>query len=705
MPSSSANESPVSQPTAEIPVWERGAPFALTIFFSAFLLFQVQPLIAKQILPWFGGSAAVWTTCMLFFQIALLLGYSYAHWLTSKFDPRRQMIVHAGLLCLSLVSLPIIPNAWWKPSGTEDPLLGILGLLAATIGLPYFLLSSTSPLLQAWMARAGTGAIPYRFFALSNLGSMLALLSYPVLVEPTLTNKEQAWSWSIGYGLFAALCGFTAFRASKSSTVVRLLAATDGDADAVEAPARGRFLLWIALSASASALLLSVTTHITENVASIPFLWILPLALYLLTFILCFEGSIWYQRIIFLPLFAVSIGALAWGIGHGFGNLGFREQIAIYTGSLFVCCMVCHGELSRTKPAARYLTGFYLMVSVGGAIGGLFVAFLAPHIFNAFYEFPIAIAGATLAVLAVYFKDQPMLEALRSPRQWIWLASFFMIVYLGRYLYEGERDTADNPVFLGRNFYGALRVNDTKKTVDQDAIRSLTHGTINHGDQFLDPVRRHEPTTYYGHETGIGRAIDELQATGPLKVGVVGLGTGTIAAYSRPFDTYRYYEINPLVLEIAHKYFFYLDDSKAKLDVALGDARLTLEREQPQNFDILAVDAFSSDSIPVHLLTNEAFKLYWKHMKPNGILAIHISNRYLDLGPVVEQEAKALGKPDILITSDDDEAADTSTADWVLVSTNQTAMEHLSQFSTAIEKKPRLRMWTDDYSNLWQILK
>jgi SAM-dependent methyltransferase len=641
---------------------------------------------------------------MLFFQIALLLGYSYAHWLTSKFDARRQMLIHAGLLCVSILSLPIIPNTFWKPAGTDDPLLHILGLLAATIGLPYFLLSSTSPLLQAWMARAGTGAIPYRFFALSNLGSMLALLSYPVLVEPTLTNKEQAWTWSLGYALFAAICGYTAFRASKASSPARTVADAE-DSDEFEAPNPRRYLIWIALSASASALLLSVTTHLTENVASIPFLWILPLALYLLTFILCFEGSIWYQRIIFLPLFAASIGAMAWGIGHGFGDMGFREQIAIYTGALFVCCMVCHGELSRTKPAARYLTGFYLMVSVGGAIGGLFVAFLAPHIFNAFYEFPIAITGATLAVLAVYFRDEPMSQALRSPRQWVWLASFFLIVYLGRYLYEGERDSADNPVFLARNFYGALRVNDTKKSVDQDAIRSLTHGTINHGDQFLDPVRRHEPTTYYGHESGIGRAIDELQATGPLKVGVVGLGTGTIAAYSRPFDTYHYYEINPLVLDIAHKYFFYLDDSKANLDVALGDARLTLEREQPQNFDILAVDAFSSDSIPVHLLTNEAFKLYWKHVKPTGILAIHISNRYLDLGPVVEQEAKALGKPDILITNEDQNAEDVSVSDWVLVTSNQTALDHLSQFSSAIEKKPKLRMWTDDYSNLWQILK
>jgi SAM-dependent methyltransferase len=676
------------------------APLALTIFVSAFLLFQVQPLIAKQILPWFGGSAAVWTTCILFFQIALLLGYSYAHWLTAKFNPRRQMLIHAGLLTVSLLSLPIIPNVLWKPAGTDDPLLRILGLLAATIGLPYFLLSATSPLLQAWMSRAGTGAIPYRFFALSNLGSILALLSYPVLVEPTLTNRQQAWTWSIGYVLFVALCGLAAYRASQSSTIIRTAANDDSTA-----PTFRSYVQWVALAASASALLLSITTHLTENVASIPFLWILPLALYLLTFILCFEGSIWYQRIVFLPLFAVAIGAMAWGIDHAFGMADFRQNIAIFTSALFVCCMVCHGELARTKPAARYLTSFYLMISVGGATGGLFVAFLAPHIFNSFYEFPISIVVATLAVLAVYFKHETIPDALKSPRQWLWFASCTAAVYLCTFFYEGAHETTDGAVFRARNFYGALRIDDTKKTLTQDALRTLTHGTINHGEQFLDLVRRREPVTYFGHETGIGRAIDDLQPTGPLKVGVVGLGTGTIAAYSRPFDTYRYYEINPLVLDIAHKYFFYLDDTQAKLDVQLGDARLTLERQSPQNYDILAIDAFSSDSIPVHLLTKEAFQLYWRHLKTSGILALHISNRYLDLGPLVEQEAKALGKRAILISTDEDSGSETFAADWVLVTTNPTVLAHLTQFATKIQKKPNLRLWTDDYSNLWEILR
>ena len=697
MPSSLESASPAFPPIVKL-----GAPFAITIFVSAFLLFQVQPLIAKQILPWFGGSAAVWTTCMLFFQMALLLGYAYAHWATTSLSPKRQATVHVTLLCISLLSLPVIPSAWWKPAGTDDPLFRILGLLAATIGLPYFLLSSTSPLLQAWMARIGTGSIPYRFFALSNLGSMLALLSYPIVVEPALTNKQQAWYWSAGYLLFGGLCAYTALPASRS---VLALQRTPEPDIAASAPSSKDYAIWIALAGSASALLLAVTNHLTSNVASIPFLWVLPLALYLLSFILCFESSFWYRRVIFLPLFAAAIAGLAYGIGGGFGDIGFRKQIAYYAGCLFVCCMVCHGELARTKPAARYLTGFYLMMSVGGAIGGLLVAYVAPRTFNAFYEFPIAIVCATLAVLAIYFQDDSIMGSLRSPRQWVWLLSFFGIVYLGHYLYMGVRDAADSPVFSGRNFYGALRVNDTPKTAEQDAIRSLTHGTINHGDEFLDPVRRHQPTTYYGLQSGIGRAIRELETDGPLKVGVIGLGTGTIAAYSRPFDTYRYYEINPLVLQIAHKYFYYLDDSKAKLDVVLGDARLSLEREPPQNFDVLAVDAFSSDSIPVHLLTREAFALYWKHMKPDGILAIHVSNRYLDLGPVVEQEAKALGKPDLMIASEETEAEDTSTADWVLVTTRPSAIDHLRPFAEKIANKPGLRMWTDDYSNLWQILK
>jgi hypothetical protein len=675
------------------------AQFAITICLSAFLLFQVQPLIAKQILPWFGGSATVWTTCLLFFQIVLLLGYFYAHLITTWLAPRRQVMVHGVMLCVSLFCLPIIPNTWWKPGGSEDPAVRIVGLLGVTVGWPYLMLSSTTPLLQRWMDYSGAVASPYRFFSLSNLGSMLALLSYPVVVEPNLTNKQQAWAWSAGYALFAILSLFVLNRTSRSLSVKPVQALDENFG--LESPSIRTCLIWISLAASASALLLSITTHLTENVASIPFLWVLPLAVYLVTFILCFDGTIWYPRMLFLPLFAVSIATLTWGI-NGFGDLGFLQQIAICVACLFVCCMVLHGELARTKPAARYLTRFYLMVSLGGAIGGLFVALLAPHLFNGFYEFPISIVGASLAVVAVYSRSQLALGPWKLPRWWARLASFCLIVFLGFELYQSEKDATANLIYRGRNFYGILRVNDS---TDDDPVRTLLHGTINHGEQFLESDERREPTTYYGHESGIGRALEDLQTDGPLKVGIIGLGTGTIAAYSRPTDTYRFYEINPLVVEVASKYFHYLGDSEAKLDVVLGDARLTLEREPPQNFDVLAVDAFSSDSIPVHLLTKEAFLLYWKHIKPSGILAVHISNHFLDLGPVVAQQARALGKSAILISNDDNDDEDVLAAYWVLVTTNPSSLKHLAQFSTAIEEKRHLRIWTDDYSNLFQILK
>ena len=678
------------------------AVFASTIFISAFLLFEVQPLIAKQILPWFGGSAAVWTTCMLFFQIALLLGYAYAHAAARFKKPQTQAWLHIALLGFSVLTLPIIPSAWWKPAGSDDPLFRILGLLGATIGLPYLLLSSTSPLLQSWLSKTYAGAVPYRLFALSNFGSMLALLSYPFLIEPRLTSGQQAWTWSAGYAAFALLCGWTGYRSRNTMAVSEAF-----DDTLTTAPRWKDYVLWLALAGSASALLLAVTNHLSQNVASIPFLWILPLALYLLSFILCFESSFWYRRILFLPLFPVALGLLALNLFNKLGEFPFRQQIAVFAGTLFVCCMVLHGELARIKPAARFLTGFYLMTAVGGAIGGLFVAFIAPRIFNAFYEFPISIVVCALAVLMVYYRDQPAGVAWKSPRQIAWLAGFAATVWLSVFLFHETRTVVKGAVLLVRNFYGALRVNDEPKSADQDALRELTHGTINHGEQFVDPVRRHEPTTYYGPRSGIGLLLRDLSIKGPLKVGVVGLGTGTIAAYGKPGDVYRYYEINPLVIDIAKHQFFYLADSPAKVETVLGDARLSMEREPVQNFDVLAVDAFSSDSIPVHLLTREAFAVYFRQLKPDGVLAIHISNRYLDLAPVVDQEARAFGKSVLQIDNESEDVGDISASSWVLVTGREGYVNRasLKSFSVPIAKRSDLRIWTDDYSNLWQIVK
>lgn len=677
------------------------SPFAFTIFLSAFLLFQVQPLIAKLILPWFGGSAAVWTTCMLFFQIALLLGYTYAHISTRWLSTRTQAWFHIMLLAVSTLALPVIPSAWWKPTGVSDPLPRILGLLAATIGLPYFLLSATSPLLQAWLARTNSGVVPYRFFALSNTGSMLALLSYPFFIEPYLVNGQQALGWSAGYTVFALLCAFTAYRSRNALPLTALCADSD-----TGAPGWPDYLIWLALAGSASSLLLSVTNHLSQNVASIPFLWILPLSLYLLSFILCFEGSHWYRRKLMLPLFALAVALLALGLGNKLGELTFRQQIVLFAGALFVCCMACHGELARAKPPARFLTGFYLMTSVGGAAGGLFVAYFAPRFFKALYEFPISIVCCALAVFAVYGLSSDVGTKQGWARRMALIGGLAGILALSVFLAYQVRKTVGGAVLLVRNFYGALRVNDSPKSADQDATRQLTHGTINHGEQFLDPARRREPTTYYGKLSGIGLLLRDLSIKGPLKVGIVGLGTGTIAAYGRAGDVYRFYEINPLVIQIARRDFYYLSDSPARIETVPGDARLSLEREPAQDYDVIAVDAFSSDSIPIHLLTREAFAVYFRQLQPDGVLAIHVSNRYLNLAPVVDQEARALKKNVLLIENESDEREDISASSWVLVTGRKNYFERasLKSFSQIFVSRPGLRIWTDDYSNLWQIV-
>jgi SAM-dependent methyltransferase len=665
--------------------------YAVTIFVSAFLLFQVQPVIAKMILPWFGGSAAVWTTCLLFFQVGLLLGYLYAYWSTQHLQPRVQAVLHVGLLALSLLALPILPSQAWKPLGSEDPVLRILGLLAATIGLPYFLLSTTGPLVQAWYARQYKGSLPYRLYALSNLGSMLGLLTYPVLVEPVSTTRTQGLGWSVGYVIFALLCGRAALR-TRGARQLRGVAPPED----VERPGWSLHLLWIGLPACASILLLAVTNHLSQNVAAIPFLWVLPLSLYLLSFILCFEGSGWYRRNPFLQLLAVALGGMAYGIGEDHLDMDVKALIPLFSAGLFICCMVCHGELARLKPHSRYLTSFYLMLSLGGAIGGVFVGLLAPHLFRGYFELPIGLAACAVLVLVVLGMER---------RNVAWFAGVAlaaaMVVY---FCIEARKTTAEARVMV-RNFYGGLRVID-ESSGDPGATRKLMHGTINHGEQFLSPALRERPTTYYGPQSGVALAIREAAAGLSERVGVIGLGTGTLASYGRPGDYYRFYEINPLVIRLANTEFTFLRGSKARVDVALGDARLSLEREPAQNFDVLAVDAFSGDSIPVHLLTEEAFALYSRHLKAGGVVAVHVSNKYLDLKPVVQRVAAALGNQARLVDTDDDED-DVFGATWILVSGRRDFFEKppIRDASTALEGQKRLRAWTDDYSNLFQILK
>ncbi|MES2563247.1 MAG: fused MFS/spermidine synthase [Pseudomonadota bacterium] len=668
--------------------------YALTIFMSAFLLFLVQPIMAKQILPWFGGSAAVWTTCLVFFQFLLLFGYAYSDWTTRRMKPRHQVGLHIVLLIASLISLPILADPSWKPSGEEEPTWRILGMLAATIGLPYFLLSTTGPLVQAWFARSSFSATTvYRLFALSNLASLLALISYPFVVEPWVTTVTQSYGWSVGYAVFAALCVAAAVYSAWATRTSQAVAATPARASSDVKPTVGDYAMWLIFSAMGSFMLLTVTNHITHDVASVPFLWILPLSIYLITFILCFEGRSWYRRHIFLGPLLIAVGAMAWALNTDVSINNIQQAVALFAVGLFVCCMFFHGELAHMKPAPRYLTSFYLMVSLGGALGGFFVGFVAPRLFLTYYEFGLGLI-VTLLLAIFVVRRLPFFVPLMA----VCAAGFS-----GYHVYHYVDALSRNALVMTRNFYGTLRVRDTGS--GDAAVRRLMHGVIMHGEQYRDPERRIQPTTYYGPSSGIGLTINALSAQ-PLRVAVIGLGTGTLATYGRPGDTYRFYELNPQVVEIARSHFTYLSESRAKVETVLGDARLTMEREAPQAYDVIAIDAFSSDSIPVHLITREAISTYLKHLKPDGVIAFHVTNRFLKLAPVVKKIADE-HKLQTALVVDEAEESDLSKTDWVVVTRNANllARKEIKAAASEIDTIPGLAVWTDDYNNLFRILK
>ena len=665
--------------------------YASTIFLSSFLLFLVQPLIARLILPWFGGSAAVWTTCMLFFQALLLAGYAYAHWLAKLSNKRTEAAIHTLLLAVAIVTLPIAPSEAWKPTGTEEPVSRILLLLGASVGLPYFLLAATSPLLQAWFARARPGENPYRLFAVSNLASLVALVGYPFVVEPFLGGAAQVGAWSWLFAAFAILCAAMAWLTPKREIEAEMTQAA--------APTAGSYAMWLALAATGSVLLLAVTNHLTQNVAAVPLLWLLPLTLYLATFIIAFEGKNWYRPQWIWPILLVWICAMGWLLVDADYHFDLPVQLGIFLPGLFLGCLFCHGELYRMRPAPSRLTAFYLAVSAGGAIGGLLVAVLAPTFFSGYHELGIGLT--VLAVLAcVRFAD------LNRVARYAGLLVLFAIAACAAY--EGFHYQQDVLV-AKRGFYGVLRVKEYGAPGDEGHLRRLVHGAIMHGEQYLHEKFRGQLTTYYHEDSGIGAAI-RSRGEQPVRVGVIGLGTGTIAAYGRPGDVYRFYDINPHVVRVAREEFTYLADSKAKIEVELGDARLVLEREAPQGFDVLAVDAFSSDAIPVHLITYEALGVYLKHVKPDGVVAFHVSNRFLDLVPVVARLALEHKAHAVLVKDDPDEEEDPrrSRTDWVLVSRDAAALKRQAitdRNAVPAEDRPGWRTWTDDYSNLIQILK
>jgi SAM-dependent methyltransferase len=676
--------------------------YAATIFVSAFLLFLVQPVMAKQILPWFGGSAAVWTTCLVFFQTALLAGYAYSDLAVHRLAPRLQVRIHTALLILSLAVLPIVPGIRWKPTGAENPAWLILFMLVATIGLPYFLLSTTSPLVQAWFARARPGASPYRLFALSNLASMLALLGYPFMLEPWAPTRAQALGWSAAYVAFVGMCaaaGWSSLRHLRAPEIRSRNGAGPADAGAPPGeppPTAARQALWCTLAATGSLLLLAVSNHITQNIAAVPLLWIAPLAIYLLTFILCFDGKGWYRRETFLAMLAAGLSVMAWTLADTRLTHDLEIQIGVFCAGLFLACMFCHGELVRLKPAPKHLTRFYLMISLGGALGSALVGIVAPLVLPAYFELA---GGLVLAALLLLWQTR------RGHVVFSALAVAAVLVTLGCTVWS-IREFYENTIVASRNFYGVLRVQELGQS-GANHRRSLIHGTILHGTQYLSPDLVRRPTTYYTPSSGIGRLLESLHPSlTPLRVGVIGLGAGTLAAYGAKGDVFRFYEINPDVLTVARRDFTYLRDSEATIELPLGDARLSLEREPAQNFDVLVVDAFSSDAIPVHLITAEALGIYRRHMKPGGIIAYHVTNRFLNLVPVVEALAHVHR---LLMIHVVDEGADSisSRSDWLLLSDRRESLDRpqLTEAAKEVEVRKDWRLWTDDFNNLVQVLK
>jgi hypothetical protein len=654
-------------------------------------------MLGRYILPGFGGGPAVWTGCLMFFQTFLLAGYAYAHWLGSRSNLRWQVRVHVMLLAASLLFLPIAPRAdLWKSGSTADPLLHIVILLTFTVGGPYVLLSSTAPLLQRWFTLDESRKSPWRLYALSNFGSFLALLSYPFAIEPFLRLRTQGLVWSSAYLLFVVACACVAWRVSSAPPVEGSPAA---EAVPAVAPSAASVLFWLGLSACGAILLVATTNQISEDIAVSPFLWVAALAIYLLTFVLAFESDRFYRR----TLFAVAAGIaapVACILQAASIGLSLRLQLALYLLAEFVACMLCNGELARSRPSPRYLTKFYLTIAAGGALGGAFVALLAPRVFSEFSEYPIGMAGACMLGFTGWLRTGAFSQwtrrnlAVRVPLMALLIGGLTALVATATGGMQGALASA-------RNFYGILRV--TERRDQNGPYRELQHGRTRHGMEYLGASKSDWPTSYYGPHSGVAMALNALEQPN-RRIAVVGLGTGTLAAWGRAGDSIRFYEINPDVEPIARSWFRFLHDSHARTEVVLGDARVQLGRElaagQSQDFDLIAVDAFSGDSIPMHLLTAECADIYRRRLKPGGVLALHISNRVLDLDPVARGVALHLGWTAVQIISVDDSETGESSSRWVLISERSVLNERSSAWSN---RAPII--WTDDFASLWQVLK
>ena len=756
--------------------------FAVTIFLSAFLLFQIQLIVGKLVLPWFGGTPAVWTTCMLVFQSLLVLGYAYAHLVVAKLAPARQRTVHVAVLALAVIVLGVqviawgavvLPPASWKPTGSVAPASEIVQLLAASVAFAFLVLSATGPLLQGWFARTHPGMSPYRLYALSNLGSLLGLLTYPVVFEPLLPVRMQAAVWAMGFVAFAGLCAWCASRvpARAESRPDVVMPADDRPGSR---PSWSLAVLWLALAGCASMLLLATTNQVSQDVAVVPFLWVLPLCLYLLSLIVCFEWEHGYRRALFVWALGAGLAGACVVLHRGL-EVKVPLQVAAYSAMLFVACMVCHGELVRLKPGRRHLTAFYLMVSIGGALGGVFVGVVAPAVFTGFWELHLSMTLVAVLTVLVLWRDRaswihhgvpwPSAVALVgavalmrylsgadllgsnasrgvTPFEGVvvvamaaWLAPGWVVrrwrvpgaravamltlsgavVVFALLLRQHAASESGQALVRSRSFYGVLAVLEEDVWDPDEHAYRLQHGRITHGVQFQGDGRRSLATTYYGEHSGVGLAIlHHPRQSDAMRIGVIGLGVGTLAAHARPEDYVRFYEINPAVIALSQgegALFSYLSDSPARVDVVAGDARISLEREleagRPQAFDVLAIDAFSSDSLPVHLLTREAMAVYLRHLRDGrGIVAFHISNRYLDLRPVVWALADQFQLTGAHVEGSDDEDSVWKST-WILLSRDAAvlAQPEIAAATTARNVKRKPRLWTDDYSDLFRVLK
>ncbi|NRD59411.1 spermidine synthase [Corallococcus exiguus] len=709
--------------------------YALAIFTSAFLLFGVQPLAGRYALPWYGGTPAVWTACMLFFQAVLLAGYAYAHAVASRLRPRAQAALHLSLLVVALAALaaraswtgsPLAPGDGWRPVDDHLPVLRLMRMLAATLGLPFFVLSTTGPLLQSWFARARPERSPYVLYALSNAGSLLALLGYPFLVEPWVGRSAQAWGWAVGFVLFVLCvlaCARDLLRRAPATTPPESSTSpsTEARSEASTASARpgmGPTLTWLALSTCASVLLLATTNKLSQDVAAGPFLWVMPLAVYLVTFILAFSRESFYARTPYSVGLIASVVLVTYAHKEG-PALGLGWQVLFHASALFTGAMVCHGELYRRRPAPRYLSAFYLWVSVGGVLGGVFVNLVAPAVFTTYWEHPLALAACCGVAFAGLMR-RPKEETSVARTQRLFRGA--LLVGVAVHLPVLVLTDLDRVRFAGRNFFGVVRVLELSANDPQQHQYVLRHGAITHGWQYIRPERRNLPTAYYTKDAGLGLALAEQrrlrQAQGlptGLRVGMLGLGVGNSATLMAAGDDVRFYEINPDIIDLAKGqggFFSTLTDTPAHVEVVEGDARISLEKELEQGsrqFDVLALDVFSSDAIPVHLLTKEAVALYLQHLAPHGLLAMHISNQHLDLVPISLAHAGAAGLTAALVARDSD--GDAVASSWMLLSPDK------EFFGGATFSKTRARVrrlvlrgepeyvWTDERSSVLQALR